>query len=85
MIYNTLAALSLTSLSLVSGKIYFKEDFNDASWKSRWTVPTGWKSEVRKIRMISYKRRRYREGGMEEDKPREIERNLSNGSDLYVG
>lgn len=46
MIYNTLAsALALTSLSLASGKIYFKEDFNDPAWKSRWTVPTGWKSE----------------------------------------
>lgn len=46
MIYNTLAtAVALTGLSLVNGKIYFKEDFNDASWKSRWTVPTGWKSE----------------------------------------
>jgi len=26
-----------------SGKIYFKEDFNDKSWESRWVVPTEWK------------------------------------------
>lgn len=45
MIYGTtIAALSFAGLA--SAKIYFKENFNDASWKSRWTVPTGWKSEV---------------------------------------
>ena len=40
----TTTALSFVGLS--SAKVYFKEDFNDAGWKSRWTVPTGWKSEV---------------------------------------
>ena len=27
----------------VSAKTYFKESFNDASWKTRWSAPTGWK------------------------------------------
>jgi len=37
MIYKAVCAfLALTAG--VSGKIYFKEDFNDAGWKSRWTV-----------------------------------------------
>jgi calreticulin len=35
MIYKATCAL-LATLASVSGKIYFKEDFNDASWKSRW-------------------------------------------------
>lgn len=44
MIYGTtFAALSFAGLA--SAKIYFQENFNDAKWKSRWTVPTGWKSE----------------------------------------
>jgi calreticulin len=30
-------------IACVSGKIYFKEDFNDAGWESRWKVPTEWK------------------------------------------
>jgi calreticulin len=29
----------------VSGKIYFKEDFNDDAWSDRWTVSTEWKPE----------------------------------------
>jgi len=36
MIYKTLAAF-LVVVASVSGKIYFKEDFNDAGWSSRWT------------------------------------------------
>ena len=35
-------------VSAVSGKVYFKENFNDANWESRWTVPTDWKPAVRK-------------------------------------
>lgn len=47
MIYNTIltTTTALTLATLTSGKIYFKEDFNDSNWKSRWTVPTQWKSE----------------------------------------
>ena len=35
MIYASVAVLGL--LASASGKIYFKEDFNDKSWESRWT------------------------------------------------
>lgn len=35
MIYASVALLSL--LALASGKIYFKENFNDKAWESRWT------------------------------------------------
>lgn len=42
MIYNHLF-LFLLIASLVYGKIYFKEEFNDAGWKDRWTVPSKWK------------------------------------------
>ena len=34
MIYASVALLSL--LATVSGKIYFKENFNDKEWESRW-------------------------------------------------
>lgn len=45
MIYNVATAASaLALLAGANAKVYFKEDFNDAGWKSRWTVPTGWKS-----------------------------------------
>jgi len=37
------ATLFLSLLAVSSGKIYFQEDFNDAGWKDRWTVPTEWK------------------------------------------
>jgi hypothetical protein len=44
-----LSLLLLASLSAsVSGKVYFQEDFNDADWEKRWTVPTAWKDEVRR-------------------------------------
>lgn len=43
MIYNTVIAATLASV--VSAKVYFQEDFNDASWSDRWTVSTEWKSE----------------------------------------
>lgn len=43
MIYNTVIAATLASV--VSGKVYFQEDFNDAAWSDRWTVSTEWKSE----------------------------------------
>jgi hypothetical protein len=36
----------LVILAVVSGKIYFQEDFNDAGWESRWVVPTNWKPKV---------------------------------------
>ncbi len=39
----------LFSLAIVSGKIYFKEDFNDAAWESRWTKSSDWKPKVRII------------------------------------
>jgi calreticulin len=42
MIYKTLG-LGLAAASTASAKVYFQEDFNSASWKSRWTVPTEWK------------------------------------------
>lgn len=29
----------------MSGKVYFKEDFNDNSWSDRWTVSSEWKTE----------------------------------------
>jgi hypothetical protein len=52
MIYGTtIAALSFAGIA--SAKTYFKEDFNDAAWKSRWTVPTEWKAEVTRINSLS--------------------------------
>jgi len=33
----------LTSAYTISGEVYFKEQFNDDSWKEKWTVPTYWK------------------------------------------
>jgi calreticulin len=41
MIYQT--ALFLALLAASSAKIYFQEDFNDAKWSDRWTVPSDWK------------------------------------------
>jgi len=38
-------ALVLAIIASVSAKIYFKEDFNDKSWESRWTVASQWKSK----------------------------------------
>lgn len=32
-------------LASVSAKIYFKEDFNDAGWRNRWTESSEWKSK----------------------------------------
>jgi hypothetical protein len=31
---------ALTIIGAVSGKFYFKEDFNDTAWKQRWTART---------------------------------------------
>lgn len=42
MIYST--AVFAGILASASAKVYFQENFNDDSWKSRWTVPTDWKS-----------------------------------------
>lgn len=36
----------LVFVATVSGKFYLKEDFNDAGWSSRWTVPSDWKPKV---------------------------------------
>jgi hypothetical protein len=44
MIYYIATLLAI--VAAVNGKVYFKENFNDAKWESRWTVPTGWKDEV---------------------------------------
>merc|ERR1711934_437956 len=33
----------LMSAYMISGEVYFKEQFNDDSWEKTWTVPTGWK------------------------------------------
>lgn len=44
MIYQIAATFAAT-VAIVSGKVYFKEDFNDKDWESRWTVPSEWKSE----------------------------------------
>jgi len=41
MIYKCFAAF--LALVAVSGKVYFKEDFNSKNWESRWVVPTEWK------------------------------------------
>jgi len=30
-------------IACVHAKVYFKEDFNDKNWESRWTVPSNWK------------------------------------------
>lgn len=43
MIYTTVCAVFLAFTASVSGKVYFKEDFNSKSWSSRWTVPSDWK------------------------------------------
>jgi len=45
MIYNLCVLVGI--LAAVNGKIYFKEDFNDAAWEKRWVVPSDWKAEVR--------------------------------------
>eukprot|EP00428_Durinskia_dybowskii_P066659 CAMPEP_0170375048 /NCGR_PEP_ID=MMETSP0117_2-20130122/10954_1 /TAXON_ID=400756 /ORGANISM="Durinskia baltica, Strain CSIRO CS-38" /LENGTH=393 /DNA_ID=CAMNT_0010630099 /DNA_START=29 /DNA_END=1210 /DNA_ORIENTATION=- len=36
-------ATFIAIIAAVNGKVYFKENFNDASWESRWTVPSDWK------------------------------------------
>lgn len=41
MIYPIATFLAL--IAAVNCKIYFKEDFNDAAWEKRWTVPSDWK------------------------------------------
>lgn len=43
MIYSWVAAAALLA-GTADAKVYFQEDFNDAAWKSRWTVPSDWKS-----------------------------------------
>jgi len=41
MIFNVVCLLAF--FAIVTGKIYFQEDFNDAAWEKRWVVPTEWK------------------------------------------
>jgi len=38
MIYKAIGTFLALVVSSASGKVYFKENFNDAGWKSRWTV-----------------------------------------------
>lgn len=42
---SALFALLALTASVVTGKVYFQEDFNSADWQKRWTVPTEWKSK----------------------------------------
>lgn len=44
MIFNLICVLAF--IAVVSGKIYFQEDFNDAGWEKRWVVPSDWKPKV---------------------------------------
>lgn len=44
MIYSLVTFFAI--LATASGKVYFKEDFNDAKWDKRWTVPSDWKPSV---------------------------------------
>jgi len=39
-------ATFIAIVAAVNGKVYFKENFNDASWTDRWTVPSDWKPAV---------------------------------------
>jgi calreticulin len=32
-------------IATANAKVYFKENFNDEGWKSRWAIPTDWKAE----------------------------------------
>jgi len=38
MIYKVVASFLAVVAASASGKVYFKEDFNDAGWAQRWTV-----------------------------------------------
>ncbi len=42
-------ATFIAIVAAVNGKVYFKENFNDAAWEKRWTVPSDWKPAVRII------------------------------------
>ena len=35
-----------TLLTAASAKVYFKEDFNDKGWETRWTKSKDWKPAV---------------------------------------
>jgi len=44
MIYNLVGfVVALAAVASVSGKFFFKEDFNDKGWEKRWTVSSDWK------------------------------------------
>jgi len=45
MIYRYITVILALIAASVSAKIYFKEDFNDKSWESRWVVSSEWKSK----------------------------------------
>jgi len=45
MICALIIASVLAIATVSNGKIYFKENFNDKSWESRWTVPTEWREK----------------------------------------
>lgn len=49
MIYAVVTLIAI--IAAVNGKIYFKENFNDAAWEQRWTVPSDWKSKVRDVEL----------------------------------
>ena len=42
---SLLVASTLSTLSLVSSTILFKETFDDAKWKDRWVIPSKWKTK----------------------------------------
>lgn len=33
-------AVFIAIATAANGKVYFKEDFNDAGWEQRWVVPS---------------------------------------------
>jgi len=41
----SLLAVAAIAAVPAAAEILLKEQFNDESWKTKWTVPTGWKSE----------------------------------------
>jgi len=41
----SIAAVLSALVTPVAATIYLKEDFNDADWEKRWTIPSGWKGK----------------------------------------
>jgi len=52
MIYSLVTFIAICAVA--SGKIYFQENFNDAAWEKRWTVPSEWKPEVSEELAVSH-------------------------------